>query len=99
MNKQDKIIDICEHNRQCGSTTWILKAAVNNPNCIIIGYNDEYCEELKLKYFDLLRKENFFKRLKWKIFGRKHPKFLSVNKKNIRGYRLPIIFDNSALYL
>ena len=51
---------------------------------------------LEREYYRILSKQNWFKKQYWKLFGRKNPKFLSIDC-NLRGFREPIIFDNGAL--
>ena len=95
--KKEKLVDIVVQHRQCGNTTWLAKAAIENPKCIILCHDSNSAKEIEDKYYDLLNEANFLKRLKWKMFGREHPKFLSKSAK-LDGYNLPIILDNSAVY-
>ena len=95
--KKVKLVNIIEQHRQNGNTTWLAKAAIENPKCIILAHDDNCAKEIEDKYYDLLDEASFLKRLKWKIFGREHPKFLSKNAK-LDEYNLPIILDNSAVY-
>ncbi len=90
--KIKKIVDVVEENRQCGNTTWILNAAIDNPNCIILGYNANFVSEIKNKYFFLLKERGILKR------GRKHPIFVSKNADLSKYDKLTIILDNSAVY-
>lgn len=89
--------------RQAGQTTWLLKAALNNPNCILVFGNNSIAitakrryEELKLESWDNLPfyKKWFLNKTKW--MSRKNPIFLSVNQDSLRGRSLPIIFDSSC---
>ncbi len=89
--------EIAERYRQNGNTTWIIKSAIENPECIVLAYNAENAKSIKERYFQMLEQSHWLKKLKWKVFGRKHPEFLSKNT-DLNGYNLPIIFDNSALY-
>lgn len=82
--------------RQTGSTTWILKSAIKRPNCIIVSRNMETALHLDYAYSKLLNEQPWYKKLRWKICGRKNPKFVSIDY-NFRANRLPVIFDNSAL--
>jgi hypothetical protein len=95
--KKFKLVDIVENHRQNGNSTWLVKAAIENPECIILVHDANCAKELESHYYYLLDKAGFFKKLKWKLLGRKHPKFLSKNA-NLDGYNLPIILDNSAVY-
>lgn len=93
----DKVKEIVIKARQTGSTTWILKAAINNPNCIIVTGDIFTAKELKDHYFKLINKQNWLKRLWRKIFNRKHPVFCSVDYNRFDNADKPIIFDNSSL--
>ena len=83
-------------SRQSGNTTWLLKAAINNPNCIIIAKNGRGAKELQNRYYSLLNEESWLKRIWWKLFGRKHPSFRTIDY-SFNGLKKPIIFDNSSL--
>ena len=88
--KKVKLVDIVEQHRQCGNTTWIANAAIDNPNCIILCHDTNSANEIKDKYFSLLKERGILKR-------RKHPIFASKNA-NLNKYgNLPIILDNSAV--
>jgi hypothetical protein len=89
--------EIAERYRQNGNSTWIIKSAIENPECIILTYNKASADDMKDNYFAMLEAAHWTKKLKWWLFGRKHPKFLSISS-NLDGYKLPIIFDNSAMY-
>jgi len=92
----EKITEIVHRTRNTGNTTWILKAAIKQPNCIIVSKSKRDAEYLEWKYFQILSKSAWYKKLWWKWFGRKHPKFLSLYN-DFRGLGLPVIFDNGAL--
>lgn len=88
--------EIVYQTRQTGNTTWILKAAIKNPECVIVSKNMQQAKHLEHEYRKLLLNVWWGQKLWWKWFGRKHPKFLSLHSE-FRGFRLPIIFDNGAL--
>ena len=92
MKNLKKIVDVVEEHRQCGNTTWILNSAIDNPNCIILGYNTKYVTEIKNKYYFLLKERGISKK------GRKHPIFVSKNADLSKYDKLPIVLDNSAVY-
>lgn len=91
-----KIKDIVVSNRQKGNTTWILKSAMKNPNCIIVTSNKTNSYELKSMYFAFLKAQPLYKKIIRRLIGKKNPIFKSIDD-DLRGYNLPIIFDNSAL--
>ena len=47
--------------RRTGYTTWMLKSAINNPDCIIVGANQQHCRHLEKRYYKLLKEESFLK--------------------------------------
>lgn len=87
------IKDIVDSTRQTGNTTWILKVAINNPNCAIVSKNPRYLEDM---YFKLFYDLPWYKRLYHKLFIKKHPMFIT-KEYNFYGIKVPVIFDNSAL--
>lgn len=89
--------EIAEKYRQNGNSTWILRSAIENPECIIVAYDNTCAQGLKDEYFYMLENSHWLKKLKWEIYGRKHPVFLSL-KDDLSNYKLPIIFDNSSMY-
>jgi hypothetical protein len=98
MSIQSQII---ASTRRSGNTTWILKGAINNPNCIIVCLSEQYAKQLSLVYRKMLYDQPWYKKLWWKIVGREAPVFTSLSNcstiRDSRGKRMPIIFDNSAI--
>ena len=88
--------EIIRKTRASGNTTWILKSAIQNPNCIIVARNSQQAKCLEQAYKRLLLKNAWYKKLWWKLVGRKSPKFVSLDFK-FENHRLPVIFDNGAL--
>lgn len=88
--------EIVYQTRRTGSTTWILKAAIKNPECVIVSKNMQQAKQLEHQYRKMLLNVWWGQKLWWKLFGQKHPNFLSLSSE-FRGFRLPIIFDNGAL--
>ena len=93
MEVLEKIVRV---TRGTGNTTWILQAAIENPNCIIVSRNMRGAEELEGLYNNLLHNSIWYKKLWWKVSGRKHPKFVSLHYE-FSGGNLPVIFDNGTL--
>lgn len=91
-----RLEDIIRTTRATGNTTWILQSAIKRPNCIIVSKNMNGAKNLELGYKILLSESIWYKKLWWKCFGRKNPKFVSLNFR-FEGCNLPIIFDNGAL--
>lgn len=86
--------------RGSGTTTWILKAAIKSPRCIIVSKDEYTSEKLNIMYRCLILKEGLLKRLYWEVVGREYPIFISLDSslEGFRGLNRPIIFDNSAYY-
>jgi hypothetical protein len=82
---------ILENTRQRGNSTWILEAAIKNPNCIIVTYNNSAKHELECKYDELIYKQG--------IVNKTKPKFVTLNYNFKNEEKLPIIFDCSALFI
>jgi hypothetical protein len=96
----NKITEIVLLTRRTGSSTWILKSCISNPECIVVCADKERAQYMEMQYRDLLYKSPWYLKLKWYFFGRKNPRFVSVqyDPNNIfRRNDLPVIFDNSAL--
>ena len=100
-NTKTDLKTLLEEHRQNGNTTWILNAAIDNPKCIIIGYNKNSVIELKHRYDNFLGKLNPIEKMKQKILSEdnKYPIFLSKNS-DLSCYdkNIPIILDNSAIF-
>ena len=92
-----RLEEIIRTTRRTGNTTWILQSAIENPNCIIVARDIGHAKDLEQAYKMLLSKSAWYKKLCWKWFGRKSPKFVSLDFR-FDGYRLPVIFDNGSLY-
>ena len=89
----NQITEIVESNRRYGSTTWILKSALQNPNCLIISRDMNISDRIKQTYNKMYFEVFFLKRLFWKLMKRKTPVFTSLSN-HIHGYARPIVFDN-----
>lgn len=91
----DKLRYIADATKRQGQTTWILKAAIAQPNCAIVSKTTQQARYLKKEYERLISKSSWHKKLYWKMFGRKQPLFLTVDCA-FYGTRRPVIFDNST---
>ena len=72
-----------------------MKAAIKQPNCVIVTKSNKDMDFLKREYYKLLSNSTIFKKFYWKLFGRKHPKFMTIDSR-FEGLRLPRIFDNGS---
>jgi hypothetical protein len=91
----NKIEEIVLRTRRTGNTTWLLKSAIENPDCIIVSRTMRQAKELEKRYNSLLQTSSWYKKLWWKIVKRKKPKFVSLDFR-FEGLKTPVIFDNSS---
>ena len=89
----NKIEEIIKQTRRSGNTTWILKSAILNPDCIIVCGRPDLMEKMFKMH---LLKSMWYTKLWWKLNGSKIPKFVALNY-NFHGINVPVIFDNGAL--
>lgn len=95
----DNVHKIINIGRQRGNTTWLLRAAIKQPNVMIVCRNQTSVAEMTKSYKKLLQKEPWYKKFWWWCFGRSNPKFVTVNNPdNLRGINFPTVFDNGAIY-
>lgn len=86
----NKIKEIVYKTRRTGNSTWILKAAIKQPKCVIVSKNMEGTERLKKEYFKLLSNKKWYQKIYDKWFGDKTvPLFLSINSR-FEGLGLPL---------
>lgn len=81
--------------RNTGNTSWILKAALNNPECIIVVGTTGELHALISGYEKLINNSPWYKKIYWKLTKRSYPTFTTVDNV-IPGGKLPLIFDNSC---
>ena len=81
--------------RCTGNTSWILKAALNNPECIIVVGTTGELHALNSEYEKLINNSPWYKKIYWNLTKRSYPKFTTVDNV-IPGGKLPLIFDNSC---
>lgn len=98
MSIQSQII---ASTRRSGNTTWILKAAIDNPNCIIVCRDANQANYQAKLYNKMILNQPWYKKLWWKIVGREEPVFASVSDTDAFRYASremrAVIFDNSAI--
>lgn len=81
----DDIHEVLAHTRQQGNTTWLLKAALKNPDCIIVVGNQMQRQELLQR----LSKLTEGKQVDLPEIMTLHQSFVGLNK--------PVIFDLASL--
>jgi hypothetical protein len=93
----ENIREIIEYSRGTGNTSWILKSALENPDCIIVAGHHRSKEWLKEKYIHLFNQQSWFNRVLHKLRNKPHPLFVTKSEyARIRGMRKPVILDNSC---
>ena len=87
-----------------GPSLWILRAALENPDCVIIVKDKTKCKQRMETFEHLYNKSPWYKKIIWKFRKIKRPEFVSVEylKQDISFLKTypadkPIIFDWSAL--
>jgi hypothetical protein len=80
--------------RNCGTSEWILKSSIVNPECIIVYRNENTKQEHERKFERLVSQDPVFNGL-YEHNERKRPIFTTIDNlmTAIRGKRLPLIFD------
>lgn len=105
-NRVEQFINEACTIRGVGQTTWLLEAALNNPNCILVFANSSskdhamrQYKKLKLEAWDRLPfyKKWFLQKDKW-INQKVTPIFMTIGQ-SITGHRRPIFFDSSCFPL
>ena len=96
--KTHKVHMLVLKNRGAGNTTWILRAAIWNPKCVIVGRDLKSVDKFEIMYDMLLDKLKWYHKLLRRFMGinKIRPLFKSVDS-NLDSIELPMIFDNSAL--
>lgn len=83
----------------CGTSTWILKSSIVNPECIIVYRNEDMKRQHEHEFNRLVSQDPVFNGL-YEHNGCKRPIFTTVDNllTTIRGRRLPLIFDPECFY-
>lgn len=82
--------------RKEDGTTWMLKSAIDNPDVVIVSKDAASMAHLKRQYNWLLSKSPWYKRLRWALYDRIHPTFITL----VSGFgetSKPIVFHNESL--
>lgn len=99
--KSSMINKIGERTCRCGTTTWIVEAALNNPNVIILCVTHNQVESIKHMINSRFRKMSLIKRFFWNRRNKgQRPTVLTVESFLHNGFGLhkPVILDNSVYY-
>lgn len=94
----EEIKIICAQSRRKGSTDYLLRAAINDPNVTIVSITMSHSESMEQRYYQMLLKAPWYKRLHWFLAGRGKPIFtsLSIAEYSTPALSRPLIFDNSC---
>jgi len=85
-------------NRNNGSTMWIVKSAIVNPDCVIVAPSTKHMMYLRELYYETINLFEDFRGL-YEANGNKEPLFVTTlnwKEKIVGRERQPIIFDNSC---
>jgi hypothetical protein len=92
-------INVTMQTRRRGNSTYLLKAAIDNPDCCIISGSLAASDALKKRYKQLLEElpvyKKFFRWLTGK--NKKMPSFESVTSFKPHQSRVPVIVDLEAI--
>jgi hypothetical protein len=97
--KTFELRNIIKSVRQQGSTTYLLDAAINNPNVTIIVANQAQAKEMEAQYKKRLKNLPWWKKLMRILKSDSSPRFVPVrNGKDLMfGNRTPVIIDLYAI--
>jgi hypothetical protein len=99
-DKTFELKNIIRSVRQQGSTTYLLNAAINNPDVTIIVANQSQAKQLEAQYLEKLNSLSWWKKFFRKISGKdaQKPKFIPVrNSRDVSINRTPVIIDLYAV--
>jgi type II secretory pathway component GspD/PulD (secretin) len=97
--KTFELRNIIRSVRQQGSTTYLLDAAINNPNVTIIVANQTQAKEMEEQYRERLQNLSWWKKIIRIFKSNSKPKFVPVRngKELMSGNRTPVIIDLYAI--
>lgn len=108
LNRFSKFVLNTATIRQSGQTTWLLKAAIWEPKCILVYHSKQMKDYALKRYLELHNIEvkklkwwdKFFKTKKYKklIEADEYPTFMTVDQSPI-GFKKPVFFDNGCYML
>jgi hypothetical protein len=95
----NQLRNICAQNRNTGSTTFLLKSAIVNPDCYIVVRDVATMTDLRIKYVSLINNDTTFGDI-YRANDRREPKFKTLTQmEELRGHlELPVIFDSSCFF-
>lgn len=90
---------ISEQNRQTGSTTFLLKSAIFNPDCYFVVKDVNSMISSRNLYHKIIEEDPMFSEI-FETNGSREPTFTTLNQMEIiHGHnRLPIVFDTSCFF-
>ena len=104
MQKSENVETIAKAARGGSSSTYLLQSAIQNPKVILVYWDKrtaEYFKEIYLEMVEESMKKSWWNRFLSKLYtptvkSKDMPIFASLSA-DLRGYRRPVVFDNSAL--
>lgn len=101
--KGNSIINrIADRSCRCGTTTWIIEAAINNPKVVIVCATFNQRLQLEDMIKRRIRKMGRIKRWFW---NKKHNNCVPIVAsaeafvRDEAGFKRPVILDNSVYYM
>ena len=94
-----QIRNICMQNRQTGSSSFLLKSVIINPNCYIVGKDTHAIRDLRDRFKTIIEEDDIFSNI-YVNNGRMEPNFITLEAmEHLRGHlQKPIIFDTSCFF-
>ena len=69
----DMSSEVSSRHRRSGNTTWLLKSAMRNPNCILVFSTEELAHNMTDKYDEMLNERSIMRKLYSWIFNKGKP--------------------------
>jgi hypothetical protein len=90
---------ICQQNRQTGSSSFLLKSAIVNPDCYIICRDGNSKSDLRRHFRTIIEEDEIFRNI-YESNNSLEPKFKTLEEmEQLRGHlEKPIIFDTSCFF-
>ena len=88
------IKEIVQDTRNNDNTTWLLRAARRDPNCVIVVADHQQRQHLCNTYYSMLPWYRKLRFVQW-LLPIRFPKFLLITQ-SFKGIRTPLVFDNGV---
>lgn len=110
LDQFEKILYISATHRRSGYTTMMLKAAMHEPNCVIVSRDMATARWVETRYDQLYNEvfhpKSIYKKILVKVLlyigilskSTEKPKFMSLDSR-LEGYNSTVFFDNSCFFM